>query len=409
MTDRRAPAGEPSLADQIDREKAHPLSWQDVVKRGAVVAVAGLAIYLVFPAITEVFASWPRLLTLDPAWLALAIAAEIVHFWCTFALQRLALRTREWFPVVTSTLAGNAITLIMPGGAAVGAAVQFRMLAASGLETGETVGGLAAFSLLGVGGLLALPIFVLPVILLGAPASRGLVNTAILGAIGFVAFAAFGAVVLAYDAPLRWAWPGGAAGQELGAAEKAPADRAGRDPAGSAQRDPRGAGPAVVAGAAAVGRPPGVRLPVPARRAARHRQPPASLTDPRGLRGGRHHRADPHNPRRAGRGGGEPDRAPGAGRGQLQPGRAGHARLPARLVLGTAAGRAGRLRPVPDSGTAAARPPARRRTTSPEPPPRILAGPSRGVTVPAEPLRGNRHRARRLRRGPRRRPTAQPG
>ena len=173
MTDRRAPAGEPSLADQIDREKAHPLSWQDVVKRGAVVAVAGLAIYLVFPAITEVFASWPRLSTLDPAWLALAIAAEIVHFWCTFALQRLALRTREWFPVVTSTLAGNAITLIMPGGAAVGAAVQFRMLAASGLETGETVGGLAAFSLLGVGGLLALPIFVLPVILLGRRPAGG--------------------------------------------------------------------------------------------------------------------------------------------------------------------------------------------------------------------------------------------
>jgi uncharacterized protein (TIRG00374 family) len=205
VTDRPAPAGERSLADQIDREKAHPLSWQDVVKRGAVVAVAGLAIYLVFPAITEVFASWPRLSTLNPAWLGLAIAAEIVHFWFTFALQRLALRTREWFPVVTSTLAGNAITLIVPGGAAVGAAVQFRMLAASGLETDETVGGLAAFSLLGVGGLLALPIFVLPVILLGAPASRGLVNTAILGAIGFVAFAAFWAFVLSYDAPLRWA------------------------------------------------------------------------------------------------------------------------------------------------------------------------------------------------------------
>jgi len=203
VTDRPAPAGERSLADQIDREKAHPLSWQDVVKRGAVVAVAGLAIYLVFPAITEVFASWPRLSTLDPAWLGLAIAAEIVHFWCTFALQRLALRTGEWFPVVTSTLAGNAITLIMPGGAAVGAAVQFRMLAASGMDTSETVGGLAAFSLLGVGSLLVLPVFALPVILLGAPVDRGLEHAAFLGAAGFVAFAAFGAVILVYDAPLR--------------------------------------------------------------------------------------------------------------------------------------------------------------------------------------------------------------
>ena len=60
-----------------------------------------------------------------------------------------------------------------------GAAVQFRMLAASGMDTSETVGGLAAFSLLGVAGLLALPVFALPVILFGAPTSRGLVNTAV--------------------------------------------------------------------------------------------------------------------------------------------------------------------------------------------------------------------------------------
>jgi hypothetical protein len=86
---------------------------------------------------------------------------------CTFALQRLALRTKAWFGVITSVLAGNAITLIMPGGAAVGAAVQFRMLATSGLDTSSTVGGLAAFSLLGVGGLLALPVFALPIVLPG--------------------------------------------------------------------------------------------------------------------------------------------------------------------------------------------------------------------------------------------------
>jgi len=79
------------------------------------------------------------------------------------------------------------------------------MLATSGSETDSTVGGLAAFSLLGVGGLLALPVFALPVILLGAPTNRGLVNAAVLGAVGFVVFAAFGAVILAYDAPLRWA------------------------------------------------------------------------------------------------------------------------------------------------------------------------------------------------------------
>src|SRR5512142_1724620 len=209
MSDQSVAPGKPSLAARIDQEKSHPLAWKTVAMRAAMAVVAGLAIYLVFPAITEVLASWPRLSTLNPWWLFAAIGAEIAHFTCTFALQRLALRTRAWFPVIPSQLAGNAITLIMPGGAAVGAAVQFRMLAISGMDTGSTVGGLAAFSLLGVGGLLALPLFALPVILIGAPVSRGLEHAALLGAAGFVAFAGLGAVVLTYDAPLRWA--GGAA------------------------------------------------------------------------------------------------------------------------------------------------------------------------------------------------------
>jgi len=53
-----------------------------------------------------------------------------------------------------------------------------------------------------VGGLLALPIFALPAILGGSPVSPGLVNTAIVGAVGFVLFAAFSLVVLATDRPL---------------------------------------------------------------------------------------------------------------------------------------------------------------------------------------------------------------
>jgi uncharacterized protein (TIRG00374 family) len=193
-----------SLLTRIQGQASHPLPWKAVVKHAAMVAIAGVAIYLVFPTITEVLASWPRLSTLDPWWIGAAIAAEVAHFACTIALQRLALRTRAWFPVVTSQLAGNAISLIMPGGAAVGAAVQFRMLAVGGLDTGPTVSGLAGVSLLGVGGLLLLPAIALPVILAGAPTSRGLLNTAILGAAAFVAFVALGAVILTYDAPLRW-------------------------------------------------------------------------------------------------------------------------------------------------------------------------------------------------------------
>jgi hypothetical protein len=200
LGDRHAVAGKPSLVVRIDQDRAHPLAWNVVARHAVFAVIAGLALYLVFPAITEVIASWPKLSTLDPRWFAVAIAAEAGHFSCTFTLQRLALRTRAWFPVITSQLAGNAITLITPGGAAAGAAVQVRMLTASGISTTSTVGGLAAFTMLGVGGLLALPLFALPVILAGAYTDRGLVNAAVLGAVAFVLFAAFEAVILAHDA-----------------------------------------------------------------------------------------------------------------------------------------------------------------------------------------------------------------
>src|SRR4029079_7521264 len=134
MSDQSVVPGKPTLTARIDREKSHPLAWKSVAKRAALVVVAGVAIYLVFPAITEVLASWPRLSTLNPWWFTAAVAAQVAHFTCTFALQRLALRTKAWFPVITSQLASNAITLIVPGGAAVGAAVQSRRLATSRRE-----------------------------------------------------------------------------------------------------------------------------------------------------------------------------------------------------------------------------------------------------------------------------------
>jgi hypothetical protein len=64
----------------------------------------------------------------------------------------------------------------LPGGDAAGAAVQFSMLTTAGFDTDTAVGGLTAFSLLEVGGLLALPILALPAILAGVPVSRGLVH-----------------------------------------------------------------------------------------------------------------------------------------------------------------------------------------------------------------------------------------
>jgi uncharacterized protein (TIRG00374 family) len=189
-------------ASAIEAAQARPLTRTGVVKQVLVVAVAGTAIYLVLPKLIAVLGAWPRLATLNVGWFAVALAVELVSFTCNFALQRLALRTSGWFAVVTAGLAGNAVTDSLPGGDAAGAAVQFSMLSTAGFDTDTAIGGLTAFSLLGIGGLLALPVFALPAILAGVPASRGLVHTALFGLAGFALFAVCGGILLCADWPL---------------------------------------------------------------------------------------------------------------------------------------------------------------------------------------------------------------
>ncbi len=194
-----------SFESQFEEQQHQPFRWKTLVKRLVVVLVTGIAFYLVLPELIAVLHSWPRLATLNLLWFIPAVVAEGAHFACTFSLQRIALRTKAWFSVITAQLAGNSISLIVPGGAAAGAAVQFRMLAVSGMDAADAVGGLTAFSFLGIAGLLALPLFVLPAVLFGAPVSRGLVDAAIIGAIGFFLFCGLGALFLAMESPLRWA------------------------------------------------------------------------------------------------------------------------------------------------------------------------------------------------------------
>ena len=155
MTSRDPPPGAPRPPGASGAPgkpaRSWPLSRKTIVTRAVALAVAGLAIYLLLPSLTRVLASWPRLRTLDPVWLAVALVAEVASFTCTFALQRLALQTRAWFSVVTAGLAGNGVSGILPGGAAAGAGLQFEMLSNAGFDSGTAAAALTAFSLLEVG------------------------------------------------------------------------------------------------------------------------------------------------------------------------------------------------------------------------------------------------------------------
>jgi uncharacterized protein (TIRG00374 family) len=157
---------------------------------------------VVLPSLTRTVAAWPQLSSSSPIWLIGSLLAESASFACAFALQRLVLRTKKWFAVVAAGLTGNAVTNVLPGGDAAGAAVQFRMLGESGIDADRAAGGMTAASLLGIGGLMALPLFTLPAILGGAPVNRGLVHTALLGLAGFGLYVVGGIVVMTTDRPL---------------------------------------------------------------------------------------------------------------------------------------------------------------------------------------------------------------
>jgi uncharacterized membrane protein YbhN (UPF0104 family) len=196
----RASAGEGKAASA---SRHRPLTWKLLLRHAIAVGVAGLVIYLLLPKLTRLLASWPRLAGLSPAWMVLALAAEVASFACYFGLQRVALRTSAWFAVVTAGLTGNAVSGILPGGSAAGAALQYEMLSAAGLDPDNTVSGLAAISLINVAALLALPLLAVPAMLAGIAVSPGLVHAGLVGIAGFVLLAAGGAVALNADWPLR--------------------------------------------------------------------------------------------------------------------------------------------------------------------------------------------------------------
>ncbi len=128
---------------------------------------------------------------------------QLASLACLWALQRVALRAPHWRPVITSQLAGNALAKVAPGGGALGAALQYRMLVQAGLPPASTVSALTAVNLLVFAVVLALPVLAIPALLRGA-VDRGLLETALLGLAVFAVASTVGAVFLSTDRPLAW-------------------------------------------------------------------------------------------------------------------------------------------------------------------------------------------------------------
>jgi uncharacterized protein (TIRG00374 family) len=104
--------------------------------------------------------------------------------------------------VGTTQLASGAIGSIVPGGAATAGAVAYKMLTRAGVRSADVAAGLTASTIATTAGTFALPILALPAIIGGVVAPDGLVQTAYIGVIGFVAVAVLAAGAFGWDAPL---------------------------------------------------------------------------------------------------------------------------------------------------------------------------------------------------------------
>lgn len=178
------------------------MPWRRIV----FLAAAAIGLYFVWPRLVDVFAAAPGLAHVSPLWFIAMLLLETASFACYWALMRVTLHERRWSVVITTQLASNAFSRLVPGGAVSGGPASYSMLVAAGASRARTITGLTANTLLSTAVLLALPILSIPAILVGGlQVASGLVNALRLGAALFGLIIAGGAVGLFTDRPLKLA------------------------------------------------------------------------------------------------------------------------------------------------------------------------------------------------------------
>ena len=173
-----------------------------LTRRGLLLAVTGLSLYLLAPAVLEVFGAFDELDEIAPLWFPAMVLLQVGSFACMWGVQHLAVRAERWGPVITSQLASNAFGRIVPGGVAASGALQYSMLVRGGVPAAAAASGMTASSLLLFGTLLALPLLALPAVLGGVAIDPHLTRAALAGAALFVLMVALGAACVVWDQPL---------------------------------------------------------------------------------------------------------------------------------------------------------------------------------------------------------------
>jgi uncharacterized protein (TIRG00374 family) len=173
-----------------------------LAKRGLLLAVTGVSLYLLAPALLEVFGAYDRLDDFNPLWWIAMVLLQVGSYACMWEVQRISMRAERVGPVATSQLASNAFGRVVPGGVAAAGAMQYAMLTRSGVPAARAASGMTASSVLVFGILLALPLGALPAVLFGSPVNPGLGRAGLIGGVAFVVLFAAGAAAILWDRPL---------------------------------------------------------------------------------------------------------------------------------------------------------------------------------------------------------------
>src|ERR687892_172155 len=130
-----------------------------LAKRGLLpLAVTGVSLSLLAPALLEVFGANDRLDDFDPLWWIAMVLLQIGSYACMWEVQKISMRAEHHGPVITSQLASNAFGRVVPGGVAAAGAMQYAMLTRAGVPAGSAASGMTASSVLVFGILLTPPL-----------------------------------------------------------------------------------------------------------------------------------------------------------------------------------------------------------------------------------------------------------
>jgi uncharacterized protein (TIRG00374 family) len=174
-----------------------------LTRRGLLLAVTAVSLYLLAPALIGVFGAFDELDEISPIWFLAMVALQVGSFACAWGILRLAVRAHEWRPVILSQLAANSFGRVVPGGLATVGAVQYTMLVRAGVPAPAAASGITASALVVFATLLALPLLALPAILTGVAVDPTLTKAALAGAVVFVLMVVVGAASVIWDRPLE--------------------------------------------------------------------------------------------------------------------------------------------------------------------------------------------------------------